>query len=171
MNSKHKNYKLWLIQNTQNRHPKRNLRQLVSNFPLGVVKKGDFIMENQHVNERNITLAEKMKTTERRDLDTKLDAVGWGMFFIWIGMVFLTDIDAGVGLLGVGIITLGEQAIRKFFNLKLEGFWVVIGILFAVGGLWELFNVQLPLGPILLIVAGLALLVSIVKGKHLMEQC
>jgi hypothetical protein len=67
---------------------------------------------------------------------------------------------------GVGVITLAVQVVRKYLNLKLEGFWVVIGLLFVVGGLWELFEPDLPLVPILLIVAGAALLISVVG--HLM---
>ena len=113
---------------------------------------------------------EELQTTERRDLAQKLDAVGWGLFFIWIGIAFLADFGIGVGLLGVGIIVLGEQAVRKYFNLKLEGFWVVVGLCFLVGGLWELLAVELPLVPVLLIVAGLAILVSIFRGTHLMKK-
>ena len=52
--------------------------------------------------------------------EKKLEAVGWGLFFIWIGIAFLTDIGFPVGLFGVGIITLGSQAARKYFNFKLH---------------------------------------------------
>ncbi|MGD2125631.1 MAG: hypothetical protein PVG99_06090 [Desulfobacteraceae bacterium] len=48
----------------------------------------------------------------------------------------------------------------------LEGFWVVIGLLFVIGGLWTLFEPKLPLLPIVLILAGLVLIVSILKGKR-----
>ncbi len=123
-------------------------------------------MENQKLGEE----VEELQTTERRDLAQKLDAVGWGLFFIWIGIAFLADFGIGVGLLGVGIITLGEQAARKYFNLKLEGFWVIVGLCFVLGGLWELLAVELPLVPILLIVAGLVILVSIARGTHLMKK-
>jgi hypothetical protein len=61
----------------------------------------------------------------------------------------------------VGIISLGAQAARKYFALKSEGFWVAVGILFVVGGVWGLFNVQHGLLPILCIVAGAALLVPL----------
>jgi hypothetical protein len=100
------------------------------------------------------------------DLAKKLDAAGWGLFFVWVGIAFLANLDLGVGLLGVGVITLGGQAARKHFNLKLEGFWVVVGLLFVVGGLWAWFGVELPLVPILLVAAGLALLVSAFRGRH-----
>ncbi len=44
--------------------------------------------------------------------------------------------------------------------------WVAIGLLSLLGGLWEMLEVELPLVPILFVVAGLALLFSAVKGKH-----
>ncbi len=99
--------------------------------------------------------------TKRGSLNKKLDAAAWGLFFIWTGIAFLADVGWGAGLLGVGIITLGAQVARRYFALKLEGFWVVVGFLFMVGGIWRLFNVQLALLPILGVVAGVVLLVSI----------
>ena len=112
-------------------------------------------MENQQVN------------AKEHHLTNKLAAVGWGLFFVWIGIAWLLNVGTGIGLLGVGIITLGMQAVRKYFNLKLEGGWVVVGILFVLSGLWELFKIEqpLPLVPILIIVAGIALLIPIIRGK------
>ena len=124
-------------------------------------------MTMQHVDANNLHHTEELNRNEKQHLAAKLDAVGWGLFFIWVGTAFLIDIGPGIGLLGVGIITLGMQAVRTLFNLSLEGFWVVVGLAFMVGGLWELFNVQLPLPPILFLVAGLSLLVSVIRGKQL----
>jgi hypothetical protein len=75
-----------------------------------------------------------------------------------------TDVGTGVDLLGVGAITLGGQAARNYFGLRLEGFWVVVGLLFAVGGLWELFEVKLSLVAVLFIAAGLAFFVSALRS-------
>ena len=97
--------------------------------------------------------------------EKKLEAVGWGLFFIWIGIAFLTDIGFPIGLFGLGIITLGSQAARKYFNFKLEGFWIIVGVLFIIGGIEELVNIEIDLLPILLIVAGLVILTSVFRGK------
>jgi hypothetical protein len=97
--------------------------------------------------------------------EKKLEAVGWGLFFIWIGIAFLADFGFAIGLFGVGIITLGSQAARKYFNFKLEGFWIVVGLLFIVGGIGELVNIEIDLLPILLIVAGSVILISVFRGK------
>jgi hypothetical protein len=83
------------------------------------------------------------QTTEPRaitkaDLERKVDAAGWGVFFVWMGIALLADVGWGVGLLGVGIITLGGQLARRHFDVGLDGFWVVVGLLFLAGGVWEL---------------------------------
>jgi hypothetical protein len=103
-------------------------------------------------------------TVNGRALRRRLEAAGWGLFFIWIGIALFAHVGWGVGLLGAGIITLGAQLARKYFGLKWEGFWVAVGFLFVVGGVWRFFNVQLGLLPILCIVAGVALLVSTFFG-------
>jgi hypothetical protein len=102
---------------------------------------------------------------DHRKLARRIDVAGWGLFFIWIGIALLAHIGWGVGLVGVGIITLGGQVIRKSSGLKVDGFGVFIGFLFFLGGIWELLNVRFDLTPILCVVAGAALLVSVLVGK------
>jgi len=103
--------------------------------------------------------------TNRHALSKKLEAAAWGLFFIWIGIAVFGHVGWGAGLIGAGIITLGAQMARKYFALKLEGFWVAVGFLFVVSGVWKLFNGHLRFLPILCIVAGVALLVSALVGR------
>lgn len=103
---------------------------------------------------------------DRRAVERKLEAAGFGLFFIWIGVALLSNFGWAVGLLGVGVIMLGTQIMRKSLALKVDGFWVVVGSLFVLGGIWEWFKIQLGLVPILCIVAGLALLVSALVSKR-----
>ncbi len=112
----------------------------------------------------NFNNDQKLESEQRGELTRKLEAVGWGLFFIWTGIAFFAHLGWEVGLLGVGIITLGAQAARKYFGLKLEGFWLVVGFFFVAGGIWKLFNIQLGLLPILCIVAGGLLLGSTLVG-------
>ena len=95
---------------------------------------------------------------ERHDQGSRLDGIGWALFFVWVGIAWLADLGFGIGLLGVGVITLGGQVARKLMGIAVEGFWVVVGLLFALGGIWELVDVQIALLPVLLIVFGVALL-------------
>ncbi|MGB2981475.1 MAG: hypothetical protein WBC77_09525 [Candidatus Zixiibacteriota bacterium] len=127
-------------------------------------------MNDERLGEQSAKNVEEERAFQRRHLARKLDAVGWGLFFIWVGIAFLADLGMGVGLLGVGLITLGGQVARRHFNLNLEGFWVVVGLLFVVGGLWNLIEAKIALVPLLLIVAGLAVLVSAFWGKPRSED-
>ena len=127
-------------------------------------------MNNERQDEQSTKNVEEERAFQRRHLARKLDAVGCGLFFIWVGIAFLADLGMGVGLLGVGVITLGGQVARRRFNLNLEGFWVVVGLLFVVGGVWNLIEAKVALVPLLLIVAGLAVLVSAFWGKPRSED-
>jgi hypothetical protein len=107
-----------------------------------------------------MTSVEKAPAASTSVLDRRLDAVAWGLFFVWIGVALLAGLSWGLGLLGVGIITLGTQWARRYFGLTVETFWVVVGLLFLASGVWELLSVRIGLVPIVLIVAGSALLLS-----------
>ncbi|MDH3727505.1 MAG: hypothetical protein OER77_08245 [Myxococcales bacterium] len=103
---------------------------------------------------------------ERTDLQKKLDAGGWGLFFIWAGVAWLMEIHLGVALLGVAVITLGGQLARWVLKVAVEPFWIVVGLCFAVGGTWSLLGTETSLIPILLIIAGGALLLSVLRRKR-----
>ena len=118
------------------------------------------------MSEMNANNGRNPETEQKVELVGKLDAAGWGLFFIWVGIALLTDIGWGVGLLGVGVITLAGQAARRYFGLAVESFWAAVGVLFVLGGLWELFAMTVSLVPILLLGAGIGLLASIVRGKR-----
>jgi len=97
---------------------------------------------------------------KKNDLISKLDAAGWGLFLIWLGIVLLARAQASVALLGIGIIMLGVQLARMVLNLHLERFWLVAGLLFIVGALWQLADPGVSVVSILLIAAGLALILT-----------
>jgi hypothetical protein len=97
---------------------------------------------------------------EKTGLAQKLDAIGWGSFLIWLGIVYLVGMDVRVVLLGIGLIILGVQVARLFLKLRVERFWLIVGLLFVVGSLWQLADPRVPIPAILLITAGLALILT-----------
>lgn len=96
---------------------------------------------------------------------SRLDAVGWALFFIWVGIAWIANVGLGIGLLGIGLITLGMQFLRKITGVSVEIFWLVVGALFVLGGIWNLLAIEAPLVPFLFIVAGIALLIGVIRSK------
>ncbi len=109
----------------------------------------------------------------KRLLARKLDAAGWGLFFIWMGVAVLAAVGWGVGLLGVGILTLGAQLARQHFGLRIDRFWLVVGALLFFGAAWELLavglhNAAMPGAwvPVSSIAAGVLLLFSALHRRR-----
>ena len=108
---------------------------------------------------------QEQATASKAALSRRLDTIGWGLFFIWLGFVLMIHAGSGLILLGVGLISLGMQVARKYSGLDSDGFWIVVGILFVIVGVWEMFEIKMPLMSVFLIVIGGAFLVSTLKGK------
>ena len=112
---------------------------------------------------------EKVQETEvekRRDGLRRITTTGWGLFFIWLGIVLMIKAGSGLILIGVGLISLGMQVARKYAGYDSDGFWIVVGLLFVVVGAWEMFEIRMPLMSVLLIVIGGACLVSVFRKKE-----
>jgi hypothetical protein len=100
----------------------------------------------------------------KKALDRRLDAVGWGLFLIMIGGLFLVPeewgIPEGAWLVGTGLIILGLLAVRYLNGIKVSGFWLFLGVLALGSGLAAVYGLDLPVFPILLIIAGAAILLK-----------
>lgn len=110
-------------------------------------------------------------SARNKGIAKQIETLGWGAFFVWIGIVLLAEVPAGWALAIIGLITLGGQAARVAFGLAKEGFWLAVGIAFLVGGVWQLAQVETPLFPVFLIAGGIALMLASFwpkgwQGKH-----
>jgi len=89
-----------------------------------------------------------------------IETLAWGALFVWWGITLLIKFPAGVGLLGVGLILLGANAVRYFQRIRINGFSACIGVLALVWGGLELAGTilpfELPVFAILLIALGAA---------------
>lgn len=95
----------------------------------------------------------------RNDVERRLGGAGWGLFFLWVGLSFLLDVGWGVGVLGVGILALTMQVIRRSLGLRVERFWILAGSILTVAGTWELLALRISLGSLLFMFLGGALLI------------
>ncbi len=104
----------------------------------------------------------------RRSLrGTRIDAVLWGLFFIWIGVVLLVkDIPRGVGSLGIGAIVLGGALLRVLAGASISLFWLVIGAVFILAGIGGLLSIDLPFLSIALLICGVLLLLHSKSGRR-----
>jgi hypothetical protein len=120
-------------------------------------------MDDEKPDEGSSRQIDEPGPTEQGDLGKALEVAAWGLFFIWIGIAFLTNLSFEAGLLGVGVITLLAQFVRRLCGLKIEGFWFAVGLLFVIGGVWDVLKIELDLVPVLIIAAGLVMVVSMIR--------
>jgi hypothetical protein len=109
--------------------------------------------------------AQKPVTVQTAKVERRLDAIGWGLFFIWIGVALLAQLGWGVGLLGVGVLALGGQGARIWFGLKMDGFGIGFGVVLVVAGICHLLDIRRDLTPVMCVVAGLALVISALVNR------
>ena len=96
------------------------------------------------MNAQNVTNREDNKRT----LDKQLDAIGWGLFFIIIGVLWLLPegtVPEDTWLIGMGAIIFSVNSIRYLYGIRIQGFWTVIGILALTFGVSGVFSLDLPI--------------------------
>jgi hypothetical protein len=102
-----------------------------------------------------------------------IDAAGWGMFFIWVGVALVASVGWGVGLLGTGIISLGVQLARSLVALKVDRWGLAFGTCLIVAGLVQWLDIPLHNAPLpswlvaaAFIALGVAILASTWARRH-----
>jgi hypothetical protein len=94
---------------------------------------------------------------EKAALNNRLEIIGWGLFLIMLGgFIFIPYeyINKGIWSLGVGIIMLGLNITRYFYNIKMSTFTTFLGIISLISGIAQLLGVNMLEGGILLIILG-----------------
>ncbi len=51
------------------------------------------------------TETENLGFKVKSEIEHRIEATAWGLFFVWVGIAFLANVSDGIGLLGVGVIT------------------------------------------------------------------
>jgi hypothetical protein len=106
-----------------------------------------------------------MTETRYDALAKRIEQTGWGALMAWFGACYLNGTGVAVGLLGVAIVILGAQAIRGALQLAIEDFWIVVGCVFAAGGLWHSYEISTDFGSIVLMALGAAMVLTAFFGK------
>jgi len=94
-------------------------------------------------------------------LNRRLEAVGWGLFLIIVGALWLFPsgtIPEGTWLIAAGVIMLGVNVVRYLNDIKLSRASLLLGLLALIFGVGAFMGMDLPFVAILLIVFGLGII-------------
>ena len=100
---------------------------------------------------------EAIQDPAKAALNKRLETIGWGCFLIMLGgfaFVPRTVVAKGFWSVGVGVIMLGLNVARYFFEIKLSGFTTVLGVISLLSGVLQLLGLHTLEGAILLIILG-----------------
>lgn len=102
-----------------------------------------------------MTTPERVDFSDERSPSVRLDEIGWGIFLIMIGTIWLVpSVPQGTWLIGTGILLLALNVIRYATERHVRGFSATLGVLALAAGLSELLGIRLPLFAICLVVIG-----------------
>ena len=101
---------------------------------------------------------------EKEESGQRLDTIGWGLFLLMLGGLWLIPEEWGVPegswLIGTGVIILGLILARYLYSLPVSGFWLFLGALALGSGLAAVLGLNVPVFPILIIIVGGSILLK-----------
>jgi hypothetical protein len=105
--------------------------------------------------------------TTKVALNKRLEDIGWGLFLIMIGCIWLVPqerVPEGTWLVGTGLLLLALNAVRYLNDIAMSGFTNVLGVLALAAGVGDLLGLRLPLFAICLIIFGASILLKAAGG-------
>jgi len=102
----------------------------------------------------------------KQDLNKRLETVGWGLFLIMLGgFALVKGVPEGTWLIGAGLIMLGLNAARLVLGIRVSWFTLILGTIALLSGLSSVLGVDIPVGPLLIILIGLAIIVRALQPR------
>lgn len=100
------------------------------------------------------------------ELNRRLETVGWGLFLIMLGgFALVKSVPEGTWLIGAGVIMLGLNAVRLAVGIRPSGFSLVLGTIALLSGIGSVYGVDIQVGPVLIILIGLAIVVRAFRPR------
>ncbi|MCD4796765.1 MAG: hypothetical protein K8R49_06330 [Candidatus Cloacimonetes bacterium] len=106
---------------------------------------------------------------EKRKYSERLDTIGWGLFLVMLGAIFLFPdkiVPEGSFLLGSGIILLGLNLYKYLKGLKPNSFTIFLGIVAFIAGLCNFLGKSVEIFPLILILWGISIILKIFFRKN-----
>jgi cytosine/uracil/thiamine/allantoin permease len=98
-------------------------------------------------------------TPAKHELNRRLESISWGLFLIMLGgFALLKSVPEGTWLVGAGVIMLGLNGLRLLFGIRIGWTTVILGTVALLSGLGSVYGVSIPVGPLLVILIGLAII-------------
>ncbi len=97
-----------------------------------------------------------------RRLGRRLDEISLALVLVMTGAMWLAPkgmLPEGSWLVGVGLIVLGLNAVRRLRGLKASGFGLILGLIAFAAGIGRIIGRDLPIIPGVLIVLGVGLVI------------
>lgn len=104
---------------------------------------------------------------QKREVSRKLDAIGWGLFFLMLGAIWLSPEDwipeekgFMAAAIGVGAILIVMSIVRVLVAVKPSVGAIVLGVLILAWGVAGYYGKDLPFFPILFLLIGVGIIAS-----------
>jgi hypothetical protein len=102
-----------------------------------------------------------MNYPTRQASESRVDSVGWGLFFVMSGaMLLVPGLPDGSWLTGVGVLLLGLSVARVALGLPVSTFGVMLAAVLVATGVGAIVGIAVPWFSILLVGCGVALVVG-----------
>jgi len=108
------------------------------------------------------------KSEEKKELE-KLEKIGWGLFLIMLGAIWLFPtkvLPDGSFMFGIGIILLGLNLVKYAKGFRVNGFTVFLGVVALIAGLSSLLGRSVDIFPLILILWGVSIIFGIGRKKR-----
>jgi hypothetical protein len=118
-----------------------------------------------------------MTTEEIKALDKRMEAIGWSVWFIWLGVIgIIPGLPDGTGTFGTALLLLGLNAARYRRHIPVHDFSLVLGLLALLDGGVDLlrdvaaFHIELEFFPVLMVIIGVLTMVRSASRLRDLEE-
>jgi hypothetical protein len=104
-----------------------------------------------------------IQDTKRSTLNERLETIGWSLFLILIGIIWIIPAEQepeGGWLIGIGLIMLGLNAARYFKGLNISGFTTFLGLGAFIFGMIDFYGADFQIIPIAIILIGASIILK-----------
>lgn len=106
------------------------------------------------------------EAARKQDLNRRLETISWGLFLIMIGgFALVSGVPEGTWLIGAGLIMLGLNAVRLVVGIRASWFTLILGTIALLSGLGSVYGIDIPVGPLLIVLIGLAIIVRALQPR------